>query len=840
MLAGVPNVELMTLVVALAGCTLGIWPGAACGAAAALIYSVGSPLGLPVPLLLAGQLVGLALAGILGGIMGRAILGFSGKPTAWRKMISAGGLGLLATLGYDVLTNLAIIGAFDMEPRVVLVGAIPFALWHMGANALIFVLLFPLLAHRLRGLARSSLRGQGQVLGILVLFGFSIFIPSGVQAEDAPAARADSLQIPIRPVRLNEAVTDSIQGPAIVESAPPVLTGPEAAFGWRRPLWELYSPTLVQELQWQTPWLTVQDGGLGAPVVILGEAGQGPTPQMERDGVPLGTGHSLLDDPWLVPTQGMLLGHQSMGPDLRTGTDGLLALETDDRSPESALSLYRGVKGPHETYHRGFSLLTPRAAWRLAFEFDESLDQEGYNFTSDPDFVFNSEETFRGHAKVRSSRARLIRQVDPETSLALEYSMGRKTKDELPSWGAEHQETWSTGTAATMKSRAGPWLWRSVVFQENRDSRWGDRPDGGGFADESRLLESTRQGIHLDLIAAGAPVDSSGAILQRESFGWARSDMAARQGLGVRFTQWTVADSGAVWLPENHGGGSGKGQSALVYLGADQDAGSMVATGALNYSLASHGGAALGGALGLTNDRVDPAWKLEISHSSRLPRSDELLTASRRHVSSRELFVLPNADLGREKTWRIQALGHLRLFGFDLAMDGSLRRMKNGVTWIPESSGALSGRWENGLELNSSRMTGSLARQGRFLGWGRAKLEGTWQNFDEVQGTATLLAPQQYLRLELMWEHHLFREDGILQLALMSTRRGQMTDPWDLTRATTLPEATWHDLILGFRLVGANISFAFRNLTDQQVQWTAGAVSPGRELDWRIHWYFHY
>jgi outer membrane receptor protein involved in Fe transport len=119
-------------------------------------------------------------------------------------------------------------------------------------------------------------------------------------------------------------------------------------------------------------------------------------------------------------------------------------------------------------------------------------------------------------------------------------------------------------------------------------------------------------------------------------------------------------------------------------------------------------------------------------------------------------------------------------------------------------------------------------------------LEGTWRAYDEKQGLAPFLPPKDAYRLHLMWENHFFQEDGILQLALFSTRRAAMADPWDVTRTYRLPARTVHDLLVGFRLVGANLSLAIRNLTGEKVRLTAGAFSTGRELDLRLHWGFRY
>jgi hypothetical protein len=67
-----------------------------------------------------------------------------------------------------------------------------------------------------------------------------------------------------------------------------------------------------------------------------------------------------------------------------------------------------------------------------------------------------------------------------------------------------------------------------------------------------------------------------------------------------------------------------------------------------------------------------------------------------------------------------------------------------------------------------------------------------------------------------------------------------MADPWDVTREFILPARTVHDLLVGFRLVGVNLSVAMRNLTGERYQMTSGAKSDGQALDLRIHWKFRY
>ena len=80
----------------------------------------------------------------------------------------------------------------------------------------------------------------------------------------------------------------------------------------------------------------------------------------------------------------------------------------------------------------------------------------------------------------------------------------------------------------------------------------------------------------------------------------------------------------------------------------------------------------------------------------------------------------------------------------------------------------------------------------------------------------------------------------MLEVGWWTTRRGAMDDPWDVTRSTRLPSLTLHDLMFGFRLVGAHLSLAWRNVTDQRVEMASGVLTPGREQDMRLYWLFRH
>ncbi len=812
LLAGVPNVELMTLIIALCGAVLGPRSGFAAGAAAAVIYSLGSPYGLPVPLMLVAQAVGLGAAGLWGALGGNRVLRCHYKGRRLTSVSWAVATGVWSTLIYDVLTNLAIMGAFELAPALVLAGAVPFMLLHLGSNGLIFGSLLPLVLPRLAGLRSAPLMGRSDLPVVLLVAVFST--TAGAQAQEA--ALVDTLQ----------AVAESDSATAAAgEAAAPAVGGAVAAHGWQRPLWTPFARTALEWLGWYSDRVPVVDGGLGAPAVILGEAGTAWNPLVVRDGIPVGTGHIMVDDPWVIPTEGLRFDTPVDGADGWGGTGGLISLRTDDRDPGKAVSAYRGVKGKHETYFRAIHLLTPQAAWRAAFEFEESLDIEGYNYTAEPDgdFVARSGIEFPGHSRVRQSRTRLFRNLDDENSLVVEYTNGRLTKDSLPAYGAEHLELWDDGLAVTMRAGLGAWQLDTSVFWRNRDVIWGDRDIGSTIGQDRRKLETGREGASLELYRGGRNADR-------------------RTGLTLQLTNWYVDDSLSqeAWLAGFAGTGAGEGQKARLNLHTGWFLGPTAWRAAAGADWQDRLGAGPEGRLAIGARGRKPWWELVATYGGRAPRSDELLTPLARDVAGRQLVLLPNADLDREETARLGLVLQARLLGLDLAVDGSLRRLRHGITWRAVSGETDRGRWRNDLDMASQRLTASVGREGRFLGWGRMRLEGTWQQSEITAGRASLLPPARYLRSQLRWENHFFAEDGILQLALFSTLRGEMADPWDVTRTALLPSRTVHDLLVGFRLVGANLSLAFRNLTGERTQLTSGALSTGQEVDMRLYWAWVY
>jgi uncharacterized membrane protein len=149
----IPNFEVLTLVVFASGVLLGARDGAMVGALTTLLYSLLNPYGVAPPLVTLSQVAGEALAGAAGGAA--AHLGLDERPAAVRAVALAC-VGAALTLIYDLLTNLAS-GLVYGQMRALLLAGIPFALWHIGTNVVLFAALgTPLIAVFARYRSRLS------------------------------------------------------------------------------------------------------------------------------------------------------------------------------------------------------------------------------------------------------------------------------------------------------------------------------------------------------------------------------------------------------------------------------------------------------------------------------------------------------------------------------------------------------------------------------------------------------------------------------------------------------------------------------------------------------------
>jgi len=146
----VPNVEVLTLLMFLAGFALGWGRGLTAAAVAGIIYFGFNPQGMFPPQLVA-QILGLSAAPLLGAFFRRLARRWDWR--GWTTRSIAAVLGMAATVGYDLLTNLAYplsVGMTVKATFAVLIAGIPFAALHIASNAAIFFFILPLLISLVR------------------------------------------------------------------------------------------------------------------------------------------------------------------------------------------------------------------------------------------------------------------------------------------------------------------------------------------------------------------------------------------------------------------------------------------------------------------------------------------------------------------------------------------------------------------------------------------------------------------------------------------------------------------------------------------------------------------
>ncbi len=155
LLAGIPNVELVSLASFASGAALGPRGGAAAGALGLALYSGLNPYGAAPPPTYLSQVAGGAMLGAAGAFVAAR----ARANPRWNGPILLGAAGLILTLAYDGLTNYGTavsIGA-AADPWPVLWGGWAFGVWHTVWNVGFFAGLGPPL---LAALARRRLAGS--------------------------------------------------------------------------------------------------------------------------------------------------------------------------------------------------------------------------------------------------------------------------------------------------------------------------------------------------------------------------------------------------------------------------------------------------------------------------------------------------------------------------------------------------------------------------------------------------------------------------------------------------------------------------------------------------------
>jgi len=157
----IPNVEFITATIFISGCLTGRIRGLIIGVAAEFIFSFFNPMGTPALPLLAAQTAAMGLTGFCGGLLSASGWLDHGRVGA---ALLFGGVGLLLTMVYDLLTNLSIgwmmAGGEWSKIRTLLIAGLGFSLIHWLGNTVGFAFIVPPLLRRLRRIGYFELAKQ--------------------------------------------------------------------------------------------------------------------------------------------------------------------------------------------------------------------------------------------------------------------------------------------------------------------------------------------------------------------------------------------------------------------------------------------------------------------------------------------------------------------------------------------------------------------------------------------------------------------------------------------------------------------------------------------------------
>jgi hypothetical protein len=157
---GIPNVEVMTIIVFVSGYLLGWWLGVMVGAVSMTLFSVFNASGVAMPPLLATQVVAFAGIGLAGALVGPLMV--RSKPR-WIAALFGGLVGFALTVMYDLLTNIGGFYSFsggEASPNLVkyVAAGMAFMAVHVVWNTALFLVVLTPVLHVLTGY-RAELQG---------------------------------------------------------------------------------------------------------------------------------------------------------------------------------------------------------------------------------------------------------------------------------------------------------------------------------------------------------------------------------------------------------------------------------------------------------------------------------------------------------------------------------------------------------------------------------------------------------------------------------------------------------------------------------------------------------
>jgi len=149
-LAFVPNVELVTALIFLAGTLMGLKRGLLIGILGEFLFSALNPMGsgLLFPPLLIAQIIAMTVICLIGALLRSYILNWK---ISLPNVILIGAIGFLVTLFYDILVSAAYplsAGFKSRETIATIIAGLAFSVIHLISNTVVFIVLVPLTAQQ--------------------------------------------------------------------------------------------------------------------------------------------------------------------------------------------------------------------------------------------------------------------------------------------------------------------------------------------------------------------------------------------------------------------------------------------------------------------------------------------------------------------------------------------------------------------------------------------------------------------------------------------------------------------------------------------------------------------
>ena len=144
-LAGIPNVEISSVMVFLSGFLFGITTGSLTGLISMTIFQLWNPWGPFIPPIGVAVIGCTVLIGVVGGVTGRSLNYSEVYTSKW--FLGPSMIGVVLTLFYDFVTTFASSITWSMSFSVALIFGLPFMLIHIISNGILFGVLTPPIAN---------------------------------------------------------------------------------------------------------------------------------------------------------------------------------------------------------------------------------------------------------------------------------------------------------------------------------------------------------------------------------------------------------------------------------------------------------------------------------------------------------------------------------------------------------------------------------------------------------------------------------------------------------------------------------------------------------------------